>query len=821
MIEVHINPFEITKEVNIGFQYDHKAYKVIFDGLEEDNYYLKLQDRATYQAFPIPNLEWIVTSTYTQQTLLTAQIFRKVDDELITHTPKFRMSLKSSLPQSDKIKEVVPPNFQTAYDEIVETTDEIERKLENGEFNGKDGTNGKSAYEIAVENGFEGTEQEWLESLDYEHSEEFTQLANQVREDAEKSSQALELTNQNKSDVEKLVSDFNVDYDSKLQSFNTNATEKTEAFNENVSNATNAFNSAVQEANTQIDLKVQEATEQSEKAKQEADRATQATDGKLDKNQGTDNVGKVMVVGEDGELIPTEYKSGSDNKLIGTVIKSENLSVSDSYNTELMNLKFYGKSAQVTTTGANIFNPSNNQKGYYTGTEGSPVTLNTGVGWSWEGELPSNLTGQYTFSLTTTVKVRWRYYVVGSDGLILSLYEDSSANNSYNKKTFEMSEGATKVYFSILEITGADQAQIMLNEGSSALPYEPYTGGQPSPSPEYPQEITAIEQVSGSVVGKNLFDVSNIETIVTALINNNDGSITVTASSGDSAINSRKTLDELTNGLLKVGNTYTLSFISTGSTKSIYLKTSLFGWNSGERHVITQKDLDSIVFFYANGVSTTTTISEIQIELGSTATDYEPYTEQPFSFTPPQPLYSTPDGSVADIVNVQSEQYEYNMSGEVVFDGSTDEAWNLYSAQQGFYINLNDMLKGVRLKGFCDKFQNVQRGNSKRIIFGLNNTRLHVTYVNEYATTVDEWRQWLSENPITVVYPLATPTAQPIPAETLAILRALKSNNGVTNVICNAPVSFQYEQSLQIVIKNIWNAIGQTNANILLNGGNQ
>lgn len=32
---------------------------------------------------------------------------------------------------------------------------------------------------------------------------------------------------------------------------------------------------------------------------------------------------------------------------------------------------------------------------------------------------------------------------------------------------------------------------IMLNSGSTALPYEPYTGGQPSPSPDYPQEIVS------------------------------------------------------------------------------------------------------------------------------------------------------------------------------------------------------------------------------------------------------------------------------------------------------------------------------------------
>ena len=36
---------------------------------------------------------------------------------------------------------------------------------ESGEFDGKDGAEGKSAYQTALDNGFEGTEAEWLESL--------------------------------------------------------------------------------------------------------------------------------------------------------------------------------------------------------------------------------------------------------------------------------------------------------------------------------------------------------------------------------------------------------------------------------------------------------------------------------------------------------------------------------------------------------------------------------------------------------------------------------------------------------------------------------
>ena len=41
----------------------------------------------------------------------------------------------------------------------------LQEKYDNGELGGGSGTAGKSAYEIAVDNGFIGTETEWLESL--------------------------------------------------------------------------------------------------------------------------------------------------------------------------------------------------------------------------------------------------------------------------------------------------------------------------------------------------------------------------------------------------------------------------------------------------------------------------------------------------------------------------------------------------------------------------------------------------------------------------------------------------------------------------------
>lgn len=59
--------------------------------------------------------------------------------------------------------EEVPPT-PDLYAQLLQKLDEKAASLQNG-ADGKDGVNGKSAFEIASENGFSGTESEWLESL--------------------------------------------------------------------------------------------------------------------------------------------------------------------------------------------------------------------------------------------------------------------------------------------------------------------------------------------------------------------------------------------------------------------------------------------------------------------------------------------------------------------------------------------------------------------------------------------------------------------------------------------------------------------------------
>lgn len=70
-----------------------------------------------------------------------------------------------------KLADTLAPlaDFPAAYAKDIEFDDgkNLQEKLNNGELGGGggSGTAGKSAYEIAIDNGFVGTETEWLESL--------------------------------------------------------------------------------------------------------------------------------------------------------------------------------------------------------------------------------------------------------------------------------------------------------------------------------------------------------------------------------------------------------------------------------------------------------------------------------------------------------------------------------------------------------------------------------------------------------------------------------------------------------------------------------
>lgn len=161
----------------------------------------------------------------------------------------------------------------------------------------------------------------------------------------------------------------------------------------------------------------------------------------------------------------------------------------NSLDAPLERLELGGKTEQVQTTGVNLFdekllldfgskNYDKTQSGsgfyYYKFPVSGTVTVST---------KNANKNGEY---LTVGIKPD------GSDKTWLS--HGSAAISKY--KTLTPEDG--NIYLgvnnnlervkSMIQNTGG----IIINEGSVAKPYEPYTGNKPSPSPEYPQEIKNV-----------------------------------------------------------------------------------------------------------------------------------------------------------------------------------------------------------------------------------------------------------------------------------------------------------------------------------------
>ena len=134
--------------------------------------------------------------------------------------------------------------------------------------------------------------------------------------------------------------------------------------------------------------------------------------------------------------------------------------------------------------------------------------------------------------------------------------------------------------------------------------------------------------MSVKVRGKNLFDISKIPSD-TKLTNNGDGTLTIAAN--EYAHTVYKKVSELCPDL-KVGDTICLNFTTESSTYFFYFQppSDKKAWRRNNSITVTQNDLDSYFTIYGyratdENYGNPCTISNIQIELGTTATDYTPY----------------------------------------------------------------------------------------------------------------------------------------------------------------------------------------------------
>lgn len=491
---------------------------------------------------------------------------------------------------------------------------------------------------------------------------------------------------------------------------------------------------------------------------------------KLNKQQGIENKGKVLVIGEDGNVVPGEVASGGGDgiAIINTMSGESPLVIPDSAERVNKRLELGGKTEQVQTTGANLFdekllldfdseNYDKTQSGsgfyYYKFPVSGTVTVST---------KNANKNGEY---LTVGIKPD------GSDKTWLS--HGSAAISKY--KTLTPEDG--NIYLgvnnnlervkSMIQNTGG----IIINEGSAAQPYEPYTGNKPSPSPEYPQEIKNSGkwneekqkyEVDVKITGKNLFDMNKfIDTC--NFTKNEDGTFRIDkyVERYDCFIPANTILSI---EVLKVEDSSGAAalelFYEDG--KSMYIG---FG-QVGVKTFLIQKDVAYIkVLAYRKHE-----YKYIQLEKGRTATPYEPYKEQTLTLTSDRPITKW------DRLVEQGGQigWLYNSANETI-DGKTGK-WSIQPATKIFYRT--DITFPIAVP-FCSEllgYDYSSVGYKEDTGITINNLGiLCITLPEEVELTLDAYKQYLADNPLHVLYKDDSEEFVPLPQSEQNAIRALKT----------------------------------------------
>lgn len=416
----------------------------------------------------------------------------------------------------------------------------------------------------------------------------------------------------------------------------------------------------------------------------------------------------------------------------------------NSLDAPLERLELGGKTEQVQTSGKNLF----------------PDKFSIYA----EGKSKTNLKlqiGNYVYSSKTSKNL----YILHEDKS--NITNGWTATNKFNFKIDKEETIEVRI-----ETENPLEILPMIREETELDSYEPYTGGKPSPSSEYPQEIknsgkwneeTRKYEVDIEISG-NFFDVTKVKT-KTNLINNGDGSLLV--------INKSTIGSELFGKLcpdLKVGETCVMRLESTGLS---YISINGMVWDTGQAKTITQNILDSTVYFYGKDGSTVV-IKNIRITRNTGKNmEYTPYRK-------PQLLTLTSDRPLTkwDRLVEQGGQIGWLYQSKIASLTGKEE-WK--SSLNAFYTTAYNFMRNDKAK--CSHYvlggiTNQEKNNIFSIGEGAYANSLWVRDTS--FGTIQDFKEHLSDlnekgAPIMVVSPSAQTEFVPLPQPEQNAIRALKT----------------------------------------------
>lgn len=504
----------------------------------------------------------------------------------------------------------------------------------------------------------------------------------------------------------------------------------------------------------------------------------------------TDSEGNVVYpktlakcVNKGGSTLEEYLNDVEDATLIKPTVSGTDMVITDSSNMNIQELHLYGKTEQKTTKGIQLLNLKDAK-----GRTGGGITyIQNGdgtfkrVGTATSASGNAWLSGDYIAEITDKdvlmiLEAGKQYFVKDCAVFMGTTIITAGGGETINVLESKYPEG--------IKVTGIRNPGVVLNrtyndviypiiaESSIAIEWEEYTGGQPSPNPDYPQGMNCVENPTVSVAGKNLAITQNVS---------------------DS--------NNLINAKIVRGQKYTLSFdcnkrVAMNINSKRQNGTNLrninplkIGRNSCSFIAIDDGD----IFFNCYGSTDDTNglqINNIQIERGDTSSDYEPYKEIQTA-TLNYELNGIDD--VRDELIVRADgtgQLIQRLLEEELNDNSNYVIWYANTNTYGFLMKESKWLfrankiniKSNKLKGITKEVGNPGTYDKNGIF--VDTAGLYIKISKKYLTeyTVDALKTYLRDNPITVVGLLKEPIVNELSAEEVKKILAIHTNKPISTI---------------------------------------
>lgn len=194
--------------------------------------------------------------------------------------------------------------------------------------------------------------------------------------------------------------------------------------------------------------------------------------------------------------------------------------ITDSDNGKIQDMMIYGKSEQKQYSGKNLFTFSNDSRDVNGVIFKAKDGIITAKGTSTKDYTSTYFQFNYPKDIFTIGETYT--FSLNSNDANLYLYALYKENDMTDYRTlFGMTTkcATVKIPDNVdlaircvvrINTTVNATATIQIEKGSTATSYEPYVGGQPSPSPDYPQEIKSVVNPTVKVCGKNLYPGSDL-----------------------------------------------------------------------------------------------------------------------------------------------------------------------------------------------------------------------------------------------------------------------------------------------------------------------